>query len=173
MSRKSLRRKVRQRAKALTAKAVANSNPPLTTIGPGLTANQPGTLVAASYSQQFSYSGPIPPPGMLEQYDALDQGRAAKILQLAEDQSRHRMALESAVVHSDLKRSWAGLFIGAVVALSFLGTGGFLVYTGHDTAGGTIATATVASIVGAFVYGKHSQEKERTEKAKIMAGKKK
>jgi len=138
---------------------------------PGGLAGAPlGQLVQASSSVSTSYSGPIPPPELLKRFDEIEPGTAKKILQLWEDQSRHRMGLEKYVIHSDVYRSWAGLVCGFLIAVFTIVTGGYLVLSGHDGAGGTIATLGLASLVGVFVYGTHSQRAERVEKAKIMSG---
>jgi hypothetical protein len=36
---------------------------------------------------------------------------------------------------------------------------------GHDWAGGTIATGSLASVVGVFIYGTKSRKQERERKA--------
>ena len=110
---------------------------------------------------------------MLQQYDFVHPGAAARILQLAEDQSRHRMSLERAVITSDVRRSWAGLVAGFILGGSVLAAGTSLVAYSHDTAGAAIITSSMATIAGVFVYGRKSQATERVEKAKIMSGKKK
>lgn len=82
------------------------------------------------------------------------------------------MALETRVINSDIRRSWWGLAAGFTVAMTIILMGGSLVYLGHDTAGATIATIGLASLVGTFIYGTASQRSERIEKAKIMTGQK-
>lgn len=106
---------------------------------------------------------------MLREYDALDPGRAAKILNWAEDQSRHRMWMEKTVVVSDARRSWAGLICGFIVALACIGCGTLVAWWGHPKTGGSIATGTVVSLVTAFIYGTSSRRKEREHKAGTMA----
>jgi uncharacterized membrane protein len=133
----------------------------------------PASLVAASVSRSTTYSGPIPPPELLKEYDIIEPGSAAKILDLYENQANHRMWLEKKVITSDTWRSWIGLGAGFFCQLFTTSVGGFLVYSGHDTAGGTIATVGLASIVATFVYGTRSQRQERVEKTRLMTGGKK
>jgi uncharacterized membrane protein len=130
-------------------------------------------VVAARVSQQVSsYSGPIPPPELLKLFDEIDPGRAARLMNWAEDQSRHRMTLESRVVHSDILRSWAGLVSAFVITMTTLVLGGSLVYLGHDAAGVGLATTGLVGLAGTFIYGTSSQRRERIDKARIMSGKK-
>jgi len=54
-------------------------------------APQPGTTVELKHSE---YSGQIPPPHLLRDFDDLIPGTAARIIQWAEDEQRHRHNLE-------------------------------------------------------------------------------
>lgn len=90
---------------------------------------------------------------------------------MAERQTQHRIQLENKVIESDIRRSYAGLAVGGFLALLCTVGGCWLVYLGHDAAGGTIATAAVAGLAGVFVYGTASRRKEREEKARIMTRK--
>lgn len=53
-----------------------------------------------------SYSGPIPPPDVLERFNQIIPKGAHRILKMAEKQQAHRHALETKVISSDIKRSW-------------------------------------------------------------------
>jgi uncharacterized membrane protein len=57
-----------------------------------------GQIVTSEQQQlsvSTSFSGPIPPPLILKQYDDLVPGAAARILAQAEQQTAHRIALEN------------------------------------------------------------------------------
>lgn len=118
------------------------------------------------------YSGPTPPVEVLEGYERIAPGSAKQILDQFIKQSDHRMALESLVIRSDVRRSWGGLVAGFLVALSFLGAGVTVILSGHDSAGATLATGTVVGLVTVFVVGKSSQQKEREQKSQAMIAKK-
>ncbi|MBI1901554.1 MAG: DUF2335 domain-containing protein [Planctomycetia bacterium] len=126
-----------------------------------------GTVVQVTQHAEF-FSGPIPHPALLREYDAIDPGRARKILDLFEEQSRHRMALEKTVVASDVVRSWAGLVCGFVISLAALAVAGWLVYLGHATSGAVLAGFDLASLVGTFVYGTYSRRREREHKTALI-----
>lgn len=129
--------------------------------------------VASGYAVQATmYSGPVPPPDMLRDYDAIEPGRGARLMNLIEDQARHRMFLEKKVISADVWRSWAGLACGFVIALAFLGAGVHVIGLGHPVSGTTLSTTAIVGLVGTFVYGTQSQRKERVEKAKMMSGRK-
>lgn len=115
-------------------------------------------------STSTSFSGPIPPPNLLREYDEIVPGTAARIVAMAEAQSRHRIDLEKRVVHSDIRKSYYGLVFAFVICIAFLACGTFLVLNGHDVAGATIATSSLVGLAGTFIYGTHARKQERAEK---------
>jgi uncharacterized membrane protein len=133
----------------------------------------PNGVLAAHVSQQLShYSGPVPPPELLKLFDEIDPGRAKRLMDWAEDQSRHRMILESRVIRSDIWKSWAGLIAAFIITMTAIVGGGILIYLGHEVSGATVATSGLVGLSGTFIYGTSSQRRERIDKAKIMSGRK-
>jgi len=51
-------------------------------------------------------------------------------------------------------RDLAGPDFGFVLSLMFLFVGGFLIWTGHDIAGATVATGGLGSVITVFIYGR-------------------
>jgi len=115
----------------------------------------------------------LPPPAVLAGYDDVLPGAADRIISMAEKQMAHRQSLESLVVGSDVKRSWAGLIVGGVLALGLIVSGTFLIYHDHDTAGTTMVGTTLTAILGAFVYGTRARKEEREAKSAIVKKSKK
>ena len=74
-------------------------------------------LVQISRQQQIteSFSGPLPPPQVLQQYNEIVPGLAGRIVAHAERQTEHRIQMEAKVIHSDISKSWAGLVCGFVL----------------------------------------------------------
>lgn len=153
------------------------SHPPVPSANPTIldsVASTPETrkLVQISGRQiTHSFSGPTPPPEVLQGYEQLVPGSAARLLQQAERQTDHRINLERMVTTSDVRRSWAGLICGFVLCSSCIGGGILCVLQGHDVAGAGIATAAVVGLAGAFIYGTASRKSERQQKTALMVGK--
>lgn len=120
-----------------------------------------------SFEQRFEYRGPIP-PDVLARYEQTELGR--EYIRSEFKQKEHRQFLERTVVVGDGKRANWGVFCAYTLALLFLASGVFLVINNHDTAGATIATAGLASLVGVFIYGTSTRKQERIEKTKLMVG---
>jgi uncharacterized membrane protein len=66
-------------------------------------------------------SGPLPPPQILEYYERVLPGSAHRLLTMAEEQSRHRMAREASGHEADIRQTWVGMFLGFGIGLACLG----------------------------------------------------
>ena len=115
-----------------------------------------------------AYSGPLPKPSDLQEYDNVVPGAGERIIRMAEQQAEHRQFLEKTVITGDTKRADMGLYSGAVIAFCVLGGSIFLIYTGHDWAGAFILSLDIVGLVSVFIYGTRSRRSERAEKATIM-----
>lgn len=115
-------------------------------------------------------SGPLPAPEDLERYNTIIPNGAERILHMAEEQQKHRMHLEKYALHSDSRRSWAGLAAGLVVVLAVLGASVWLIAGGHEVSGTIFGGLDLVGLAGTFVYGSRLRRQERMDKAKIMAG---
>jgi uncharacterized membrane protein len=118
--------------------------------------------VAAHISSVFS--GPLPPPEILQKYNEVLPGSAERILRMAESQHHHRQQLEKKVVESNTFSQVAGMVLGFVIAMTAIGGGIWLTSMGKSGAGLTSIIAALAALVGVFIYGKMQQGKELAEK---------
>src|ERR1035437_9947708 len=119
-------------------------------------------LIQASSS---SFSGPIPPPALLEKYNEIIPNGAERILAMAEKQSTHREYLEKRVVDGNVANQTRGSYFAFIICLIAIIGGVWLIHGGMNTAGLTSIIGSLATLAGVFVYSKHSQKKERQEKA--------
>ncbi|MBU0668042.1 DUF2335 domain-containing protein [Patescibacteria group bacterium] len=121
-----------------------------------------------THSQSISYSGPLPTPVHLAQYEEILPGAAERILKMAEDQSSHRRSLESKVISSGVADSRKGLWFGFLIGLSGFAVVGYCAYLGFQILAGIIAALDLGSLVGVFVYGSRQRKIERVEKEKAV-----
>jgi len=131
------------------------------------------TLVRAEYYQfQTMFIGPLPLPDMLEQYERVLPGCAERILAMSErglliteEQTHHRQAMESAVVHSDIKRADLGLKFGTVVITLIIIVGAITIFTGHPGYGITLIGGSVSIVLGTYIHGTATRKQELRRKA--------
>ncbi len=98
---------------------------------------QKGSVVL--HSQQWS--GPLPPPAVLEQYNAVHPGLAERIVSSMEVEQQHRHSMERQLLDTHKRVYTRGQYFAATVALVSLGAG--LVLGLHDQGAAAIAFVTV------------------------------
>jgi uncharacterized membrane protein len=112
------------------------------------------------------YSGPIPPPSMLEKYNQVIPGSAERILKMAEEQAEHRRVLEKTAIRSDVRNSTLGIICALVISLGVLFLAYYAIRMNQPTAGTIIGAIGLGSLVGTFVYGTKSRRAERQDRLK-------
>lgn len=131
-------------------------------------ANPPSTPTAPPTFQTHitgvQYSGPIPPPAMLGEYDKIVPGAADRMLKMAELQEAHRHSLEKAHVHGNLISQYVGQVSGLLIGLAGIGSGTFLLYSGRSLEGFGAMFGPLAGLAAVFLIGRWRQERERREK---------
>jgi uncharacterized membrane protein len=121
--------------------------------------------------ESSTFSGPLPPPTMLAEYERAHPGLAERIVAMAErqvtlveDQVRNRISMESATVHGDAIRADRGLLFGFLVCLSCFVLAGYMAYL-HEAREAIIAViAPLTGLVGTFVYGTINRSRERANR---------
>lgn len=163
MSKKSGRRRRQQRALQRSKAQNAKGQP----LGP----QERGTMASFSAtvtSTTTSYSGPIPPPEILRQYEEVSPGSVALILEWAGSQAKHRQGLEEYALKHEARRSWGGLIAGFFVAMTAIVGGITAILYGYDTAGASVISLTVVSLVSTFLYGTWSRKSERQSRNEAL-----
>jgi len=120
--------------------------------------------VSASLSHQ-QYSGPLPPPELLERFNQVIPNGAERIMIMAEQQSVHRINLEASAIKNQQWQSTLGQYFALFVTVFGLSISAWAIFTGHDGAGGTIGVATISSVAYAFITGRNQQKADLKAKA--------
>ena len=113
------------------------------------------------------YSGPIPPPVVMEQYNNIISGSADRILIMAEKQEEHihhlekrAFEIESERDEHDYKERRLGQICGLIIGLFTIGCATYAGLNGAEITGSVIGGSGVVGLVSAFIYGRRSKEKE-------------
>ncbi len=112
----------------------------------------------------LSYSGPLPPPQILRQFEEIVPGSAERILSAFEKESEHRREIEKvqagigkhAILH-ELADRRMGLVFGGLAAFGALGLAALALVLGHPLGAVATVIGTVASLAGVFIYGRRIQ----------------
>jgi uncharacterized membrane protein len=106
-------------------------------------------------SQHFL--GPLPPPKLLKDYDKVQPGFAERILGMAEKEQLHRQGVEKKALSSDITIQRTGQIFALLLSLVMMGGSMFLIYSNHDAAGVSLASATLLGLAYTFITGHKAQ----------------
>lgn len=116
-----------------------------------LSAKKPRNKKAISQFQAQLYEGPIPPPGLLREFDELVPGSAKQIIDNAHAQSEHRRAMERGILDHESRSTSRGQWFAFLIALSILAISVFLISQGKSLEGLALLAVEVGGIIFAFV----------------------
>ena len=114
----------------------------------------------------LSRSSPLPPPKELMEYEEIMPGITQKFMTAFEKQQDHRMELEKTVINADVSRMKLGQIFAFILGFTVILGGLFLLIKGLSIAGFSVLVGTTATLVGAFLYGKAENRKERENKSR-------
>jgi uncharacterized membrane protein len=109
------------------------------------------------------FSGPLPPPALLKQYDDVAPGSAERIIKKFESQTEHRIKLESIVVWTGSIKELGGLVCGFTIAMTAIVGGIYTALQGLPFLGGSLSFTGLAALVGAFLMTTLWRPKEDKE----------
>lgn len=112
---------------------------------------------------QKNFSGPIPPPSMLSEYEDVHSGLSDRIVTMAETQQKHRQSLEKSSVNAAIKAESRGqhyaLFICTVIIAGAL----YLIDSGREISGSILAGGTLTGLAYIFITGKKRDSKSTSD----------
>ncbi len=125
--------------------------------------------------QQVSYSGPLPPPHVLAEYDAVFSGLAETIINTMQAEGNHRREIESRALEADISmgnrqfdEARLGQIFGFLIGVVSIISGSVIAVMGAKWAGGFIGGSGVVGLVSVFIYGRkkpqETDEPKDTEK---------
>jgi uncharacterized membrane protein len=120
-------------------------------------------IAARTIKTASTFSGPLPPPSILGDYNNVLENGAERIMKMAENQSSHRIGLEKHAIKEELRQSRNGQIFGFILAILGMLIAFGLAYLGHDTVAGIFGTTTIVGLVTIFVIGKRKQSPEYEE----------
>ena len=113
-----------------------------------------GNSKSVAQFQQSTFSGPMPPPSVLEGYEHLVKGAAERILIMAESDAKHQQEIEFAALRAMEAEVKRGQFFGFVIGLTALGASMLALAMGSPAVAGVIGGTTVIGLVSVFIVGR-------------------
>jgi uncharacterized membrane protein len=128
------------------------------------------TLIMVEASQ---FSGPLPPPALLEHYNTIHPGAADRIIRMAEEQGSHRREMEKLELQANNAVQTRGPVLGFILAMTAVIGGIWLISRGMAVTGLVSLISAIGAPVGVFVYGKYQQRKEKESRSEVSQKSKK
>lgn len=108
----------------------------------------------------------LPPPEEMIQYENLRPGITDALLTAFQEQTHHRMEIERKVIDSGISNSKRGQIFAFILSLIVIIGGFALIFLDKNALGITSILGALTALVGTFIYGNKSKQKERIEKDK-------
>lgn len=110
------------------------------------------------------WSGPLPSPRDLAEFDRVIPGAAERILAQFEKQAAHRMSIEWRVVRSKTWQSNMGSVFGFGIGTLGLWVAKEVAMSGQGAASAIIAAVDLVGLVSVFVIGRRQEAGERKQR---------
>ncbi len=125
-------------------------------------------MLALVQAQLHQHNMLLPPPEILERYEALIPGSAARLMAQVEKQGEHRRALETTAVNAGHRNQLAGTIAGGVVCSGVLVVAALAAVNGQALAAVLMVALVIVALAGVFVTGKVGKEGEMNRKFEAM-----
>lgn len=128
---------------------------------PGMSAREKHVLVERVTQVISAYSGPLPHPNHLRQYENIKPGFAERIFARMEAEQKHRHRIELDEAKVDNRNATCGLFLGFVVSVALIGSAIYCAMIGATAIGVALVGASALGLVRTLVTGSKSSRDQR------------
>ena len=109
----------------------------------------------------MTYSGPLPPPSVIEGYERILPGSADRILTMAEVQGEHRRRIESQESRANIVTVRIGAVFALIITIFTIGAGTYLISIDKGAGGLAIIIAELVALASVFIIGRRVREKKK------------
>lgn len=113
--------------------------------------------VIQTITHQQEFSGPLPPPPILQDYERIQPGFANRIVSMAEVQQSHRHNLEKKSVDAAIGVEARGQHYALAVSILIILGSLFLIANGKEISGTILAGGTLTGLAYIFITGRNKK----------------
>ena len=114
--------------------------------------------VASRLMSRMTYSGPIPHPSLLKEFDQIIPDGANRIMIMAENQSQHRMKMEEKNLTANNRAHLLGLLFGGSIGLLIVFGAIFLIYNNKNIQGFSLLIGASVAYIGIFLKSQSEED---------------
>ncbi len=123
------------------------------------------------------FSGPLPPPQVLAQYDEIQAGFADRIVAMAENQALHRQQSEKLAIEAEInddrrqrRETFIGQILGFILALAIILIAATSIYLNPTWPVGAFSTLIGGGGIYGIIYAfRYTRQVESVDKTKPKA----
>lgn len=110
-----------------------------------------------------SFSGPVPPPEVLRDYNNVTPGLADRIVHMAESEQQHRHSLQSEALHGNISEVKRGQNYAFIICLVLIIGSILLILNGYPITGTVFAGVTIVALASLFINGRRRREPKKSK----------
>lgn len=110
------------------------------------------------------FSGPLPPPDVLERYNQIAPDAANRIIAMAEQETGHRRNMEQIIVSNEYREARMGQVCAVIIGSLAIIAGATISVLGAQLAGAAIGGSGVIGLVSVFVFGRQGDRPHKQDK---------
>ena len=111
----------------------------------------------ASHVVAANWSGPLPPPAALAQFNEIIPNGAERIMSMVEQEQSHRIAMDRAALRAEVWDTLGGKVLGAVMTLAAVAGAVYTAFIGaHWAVSVAIVGVPITALIGKFVRDKRN-----------------
>lgn len=123
-----------------------------------ITEKQSKKVITAAFKSEF-YSGPLPPPEIIERYEKIYPDAPRVIFDTFESQHKHRIYIENKIVDTNINLANRGQIFGFILSLLAFILGFYLISNGLSILGSIFSGGSLIALISLFIYGRISSSK--------------
>lgn len=101
-----------------------------------------------------SYSGPLPPPDVLREYEETMSGMSDRIVTRWETEQKHRHEMDQLILNREFNLKLIGNILGIIALTLMLLVVSYLAFLGHPAEAVGLGVGTIVSVVAIFVLAR-------------------
>lgn len=110
----------------------------------------------AMVRHETHYSGPLPPPEVMQSYDEILPGGAERLFAMAENEQKFRHSTQDMAIRGTISRDKRGQWMGFAITMVILGIASVFAYRGNTIFAGTLIGLDLIGLATVFVIGRRS-----------------
>lgn len=123
-----------------------------------------GKEVTVRAEKREFFSGPLPPPDVVRQYNEISPGAADKIFEAFEKQNNHRIEIEKKIVNDSVFRAKTGQFMAFIICIFVLCLSTYLFMNNKSTSAFVLIISNVTILISTFYSVNKKKDKDLEDK---------